>query len=396
MSSRREPSTKLAERFEAAQRRIADLEAEVEQARASELDLQRIAEHMRDLVSEVDGAGVYRYASPSYLRVLGYEPSSLIGRSILELVHPEDAARVESVLRGAAAEQEEEHRFRHADGHYIWVSTLSRVLLDSEGRVVGSVRSARDITERKRADDEIRLLHEELEARVAARTAELEAAHRELEAFACSVSHDLRAPLRSISGFASILEEEWTSRLPGDAARLLEGIKKAAVRMGTLIEALLSFSRLGRQPLHKSSVATATVVAEVIDSLGVQIAERQVEFVVGELPDCEGDAVLLRQVWANLLSNAVKFTQGRRQARVEVGSRERDGKTVYFVKDNGVGFDMRWAGKLFGVFQRLHSPDRYEGTGIGLANVHRIVTRHGGKVWAEAVPEAGATFSFNL
>ncbi|HEX5417895.1 MAG TPA: ATP-binding protein [Chloroflexota bacterium] len=225
---------------------------------------------------------------------------------------------------------------------------------------------------------------------------ELASANRELEAFSYSVSHDLRAPLRALDGFSRILLDEHAEGLSDDAVRYLDIIRTSAVQMGQLIDGLLRFSRLGRQPLSRHLVAVNPLVQQVLENLQPECEGRAVEIAVAELAPCQADATLLRQVFANLIANALKFTREREPARIEVGTFEKDGETVYFVKDNGVGFNMRYADKLFGVFQRLHRPEEYEGTGVGLAIVQRIVHRHGGRIWAEAEPRVGATFYFVL
>lgn len=237
-----------------------------------------------------------------------------------------------------------------------------------------------------------------LEQRVTARTAELEASNRELEAFSYSVSHDLRSPLRSIDGFSRLVVEENEGRLSPDTARKLGVIRSAAQQMGVLIDDLLSFSRLGRVEVKKRRVFTDGVVGEVVAELKQENVDRQIEFVIEELPACYADPILIRQVFRNLLGNAVKFSTLRPSARIEVGSipTAAQGMVTFFVKDNGAGFDMQYIDKLFGVFQRLHRMEDFPGTGVGLALVRRIVERHGGKVWADAAVDVGATFYLTL
>ncbi len=274
----------------------------------------------------------------------------------------------------------------------------SRQVLDREerGEPTDVLEMNRDITERKRADDELRRLKGELEERVVMRTAQLEAANKELESFAYSVSHDLRAPLRAIDGFCQILMTEHAPGLDGEPRRYLQRVSENTRKMGLLIDELLHFSRLGRQPMTRQPVAMAGLVRQCLEELQGEREGREVEVILGELPPCRADAALLKQVWLNLLANALKFTRSRAQARIEAGSFARDGEMVYFVRDNGVGFDMAYADKLFGVFQRLHRQEDYEGTGVGLALVERIIHRHGGRVWAEARPDQGAAFFFTL
>ncbi|MBI4492018.1 MAG: HAMP domain-containing protein [Chloroflexi bacterium] len=231
---------------------------------------------------------------------------------------------------------------------------------------------------------------------LANRTAQLESAIKELEAFSYTVSHDLRAPLRAMDGFSRILVEEHAPQLTPEAQRYLRLVRDNAQQMGRLIDDLLAFSCLSRQPLAKHRVQPANLARQALAELRSEQEGRQVELSIGDLPPCLGDPALLRQVFANLLANALKFTRPCEVAVIEVGSREEDGQHVYFVKDNGVGFDMRYADKLFGVFQRLHRARDYEGTGVGLAIVQRIVHRHGGRVWAEAEVNQGATFYFTL
>ena len=233
---------------------------------------------------------------------------------------------------------------------------------------------------------------------VTERTQQLEAANRELEAFSYTISHDLRAPLRAVSGFASILFEEYADAMPAEARGYLKRVKDSGDHMGHLVDDLLAFSRLGRQAARTQRVSVRGIVDRALQELSPALDGRQVEVVIGELPDAECDAALVEQIFVNLLSNAFKYSRRREHARVEVGVLEAtaaEGPT-YFVRDNGAGFDMEYAGKLFGVFQRMHRSEDFEGTGVGLAIVHRIVERHGGRIWAEAKVDAGATFYFTL
>jgi signal transduction histidine kinase len=237
---------------------------------------------------------------------------------------------------------------------------------------------------------------EELEERVHERTAELEAANHELEAFTYTVSHDLRAPLRAADGFSRILLTEHAPHLAPDAQRYLRLVRDNTQQMGQLIDDLLAFSRLSRQPLNVRPIVLTDLVRQVLEDLHVAQAGRCIDISIGDLPVCQADAALLKQVLINLFSNAIKFTSKREVASIAVGCRREDDQSVYFIKDNGVGFDMRYADKLFGVFQRLHRAEEYEGTGVGLAIVQRIIHRHGGRIWAEAAVDQGTTFYFTL
>jgi len=225
---------------------------------------------------------------------------------------------------------------------------------------------------------------------------DLEAANKELETFSYSVSHDLRAPLRAVDGFSSMLLEEFSAQMPPEAKLLLNNVRTSAKQMGQLIDDLLRFSSLGRQALSNRPVNISAHVHEVLEELRKKQADRRIEIQISELPDCVGDPSLLRQVLVNLLSNAFKFTRQREKAIIEVGCQQQEGENVYFIRDNGAGFDMRHIEKLFGVFQRFHRADEFEGTGVGLSIVQRIIQRHGGRIWAEAEVDKGATFYFTL
>ena len=245
-------------------------------------------------------------------------------------------------------------------------------------------------------DRDNKKLNSELEARVLRRTAQLEAANKELEAFSYSVSHDLRAPLRHASGFVDLLASRFKEGLPEKALHYLAAIDDSVRQMGQLIDDLLQFSRTGRAEMRQAPADLNAMLREVLEPLRHDNPGRDVEWVIGAFPPAFCDAAMLKLVWTNLLSNALKFTRTRPRARIEAGLREEGKELVFFVRDNGVGFDMRYAKNLFGVFQRLHTTEEFEGTGIGLANVRRIILRHGGRTWAEAEPEKGATFYFTL
>jgi light-regulated signal transduction histidine kinase (bacteriophytochrome) len=250
--------------------------------------------------------------------------------------------------------------------------------------------------QRCEAEERVRVINAELEARVEQRTAQLAAANEDLEAFSYSVSHDLRAPLRAVGGFSRALQEDFGSKLEPEAQRYLEHIQRSAEQMRQLIADLLAFSRLGRHPLTKDRVDTGALVQAVVAELAPTWEGRTLVVRLGELPPCDGDRALLRQVWFNLIENAVKYTRRQAAAEIEIGAAEGANEQIFHVRDNGAGFDPRYADRLFGVFQRLHRAEEFEGTGIGLANVKRIAERHGGRVWADATPGQGATFFFAL
>jgi signal transduction histidine kinase len=254
--------------------------------------------------------------------------------------------------------------------------------------------------DRVRLVEAVKLANDELEAKVrevSEQSRQLEVANRELEAFSYTISHDLRAPLRAINGFTSILFEEYAEALPAEATGYLKRVKDNGDYMGQLVDDLLAFSRLGRQALRTQRVNTRAIVDRALSVLSPSIDARLDELIIGELPECDADPNLLEQVFINLLSNALKYSKNKPSRRIEVGADAgQDGSTIYFVRDNGAGFDMQYADKLFGVFQRLHRSQDYEGTGVGLAIVHRIVERHGGRIWADAKVDQGATFYFTL
>ncbi len=378
-------------------------------ARSSQEALDALVAHAPEGIVVVDATGTILRANPEAERLFGYAPGELAGRSIEDLV-PEHLRAAHASHRASYMQAPAARRMAvglDLLGHRIDGSTfpaditLGVIETATRGPLIAAF--IRDVTERVRAEEELRAAHRELaeraaelDRRVEERTLHLKELNAELEAFAYSVSHDLRAPLRAMDGFSRILLEEHARELSEDARGYLRRVREGAQRMARLIDDLLEFSRLGRQPIRRQTVQTDALVREVIGELA-HAGNGSARVVVGDLPPCRADPVLLKQVFSNLIDNGLKFTRGRADARIEVGSRiEEDGRVVYFVSDNGIGFDMAYADKLFGVFQRLHRREEFEGTGVGLATVQRIVHRHGGRIWAEAAPMHGATFSFVL
>ena len=277
-----------------------------------------------------------------------------------------------------------------------WWDVIITSIRGASGQVERLLSISRDISAQNQAEEKIRQLNAELEERVRERTTQLETANHELEAFSYSVSHDLRAPLRGVDGYVRMLQEDYGDRLDAEGNRLIGVVSSEAKRMGRLIDDLLAFSRMGRQQMQRTPVEMTALARAVFENLTNQIPETTPRFELQPLPTAQGDAAMLRQVFANLLGNAVKFSRHQAAPVIEVGGASRDGENTYYVKDNGAGFDEQYRGKLFGVFQRLHSEEEFEGTGVGLALVQRVIHRHGGKVWAESKPGLGATFYFTL
>ncbi len=336
--------------------------------------------------------GYFKKLNPRWNETLGFSAEELTGRPYLDFVHLED--RAATIAEATKLSQgvdtiHFENRYRCKDGSYKWLAWTARQ--SASEQLIFAV--ARDMTAQKRTEEEIARLN----AALAERLTELEASNKGLEAFSYSVSHDLRAPLRAIDGFVHLLVDDYGEKLEPGARRYLEIIAASARTMGLLIDDLLEFSRLGRQPLRKVTVDMTGLARRVLRQEQDAIERRRVEVRLDELPQCQGDESLLEHVLANLIGNAIKYTQRVETARIEIGSQSTDeGDVVYYIKDNGAGFDMRHADKLFGVFQRLHGADEFEGTGVGLALAQRIVNRHGGRIWAEAAVGKGATFFFTL
>ena len=330
-------------------------------------------------------------------KITGHSREELIGTDFMDYFSEPDKAKAgyQKVFRDGFV-----HNYAleicDKDGHLTPVLYNASIYRDEAGQVIGVFAAARDITDRKRAEEEVRTLNAELEQRVVQRTTQLEAANKELEAFSYSVSHDLRAPLRAIDGFSRVILEDYTNKLDDEGKRYLNIIESNTKKMGQLIDDLLVFSRLGRQEIRVSEMNMGKLAKAVSEELKLAVPERKLKFTINTLIPAQGDKAMIRQVFVNLLSNAVKFTRPKERGVIEVDGRSEGNENVYTVKDNGVGFDMQYVNKLFGVFQRVHSAEEFEGTGVGLAIVQRIIHRHGGRVWAEGKVNEGATFYFTL
>ena len=335
--------------------------------------------------------GYFKRLNPAWPDTLGWTPEELLAQPFLDFVHSDDrlaTTREAKKLGQGGTTISFDNRYRCRDGTYRLLQWIAvPVIEDSQIYAV-----ARDVTAAKEAERKTLALTEDL----ARRNAQLASLNHELEAFSYSVSHDLRAPLRSIDGFSQVLLEDYGDRLDGDGQEALQRVRGAAAAMGELIDALLALSRLSRIDLRTERVELSGMAETIAAELRNSQPEREAEFVIASDLVVEGDRTLLRAAVGNLLGNAWKYTQPRTPSRIEFGCLEKDGEIVYFVRDNGVGFDMTYVGKLFGAFQRLHRQTEFGGTGIGLATVQRIIHRHGGRVWAEGAVDQGATFYFTL
>src|SRR4030095_1878704 len=329
----------------------------------------------------------------------GWTAEQAIGRVTHELLQTRFPVSREAVDVALQERGEWEDELTHITrkGTAIIVASRQSLRRDERGADAAILEINRDITERKRAEEEIRKLNDELEQRVIERTTELEAINKELQAFTYSVSHDLRAPLRHMAGYAELLQKSAASILDEKGRRYMMMILESAKRMGDLIDDLLAFSRIGRAETQKTMVRLEQLVKEALNEVRQETDGRNIGWRIGALPDLYGDRSMLRLALVNLISNAIKFTRTRPQAEIEIGCADgKEDEIVVFIRDNGVGFDMKYVNKLFGVFQRLHRAEEFEGTGIGLATVQRIIHRHGGRVWAEGLVDRGATFYFSV
>jgi PAS domain S-box-containing protein len=335
--------------------------------------------------------------SDEVFRITGILPSRFSGTltDFFNILHPDDRGQLRESMDTACRKREPlaiDFRIIRPDGSVRHLQAQGKVVLDENGRPLRLAATLQDITERKLSEQAIQDLNQELQARMT----ELSAVNKELEGFSYSVSHDLRAPLRAIDGYSKMLVEDFGDQAQGDMRRYLDVIMANARKMGQLIDDLLSFSRMGRKALESSPIDMERIMKDVVEELRQLAPGRPLEFRIGALPPAHGDPAMFRQVCTNLLSNAIKYSRGRDPAVIAVGAEENEREVVYSVQDNGVGFEMEFAHKLFGVFQRLHSAKEFEGTGVGLALVQRIIQRHGGRVWANSKVGAGATFYFAL
>jgi len=405
--------------------RTGQLEATNTELRHSQAELKSLFESLPGLYLVFTPDLTIVAASDAYLKATLTTRESILGRKLFEVLpdNPDDPgtkavanmqASIDRVLKNAASDTMAiaKHDVRRPDGSFeerYW-SPVNSPMFGAGRRIKYIIHRVEEVTDFVRHKSRLSGGPAELSAReqqmaaeifqnaqkLAASNEQLESANKELEAFSYSVSHDLRAPLRAVDGFSQAVLEDFGPKLPAEGLRQLQVIRESAQRMGQLIDDLLSFSRLSRQPLSMQRVETEALVRAVLADMNTDCAGRKIEISIGTLAPCEGDPTLLKQVWINLLSNALKYTRKREHAVVEIGCMEKQGEYVYFVRDNGTGFDMQYTHKLFGVFQRLHRAEEFEGTGVGLAIVQRVIHRHGGRVWAEAAMDRGATFYFTL
>jgi PAS domain S-box-containing protein len=366
------------------------LRREVQERARAEDDVNQFFKVSADLLCVAGTDGYFKRLNPAWEKVLGFSMAELLSKPYVEFIHPADAVPTRAAAETSAVSGIEsfENRYRTRKGEYRWLNWNSRP--DAERRLIYA--AARDVTESKATRETLQHLNTELEARAR----KLEETNRELEAFTSSVAHDLRAPLRHVDGFSRILMEEHGTEISPEGQQLLARIRRATQHMGELVDDLLNLSRVSRQVVNPLVTDLNPLVQEVIAQLQPACQGRRVDFRVTTLPFAECDAGLIRQVFANLLANAVKFTRPRDPAIIEVGQADHNGSRAIFVRDNGVGFSMKYADKLFGVFQRLHRAEDFEGTGVGLVTVQRIVQKHNGQIWAEAEVDRGATFYFTL
>ncbi len=362
-----------------------------------EQKFRNLLESAPDAIVIMNSRGEIHFVNAQTEKLFGYKREELLGLAV-EVLIPESRRAQHLPYRDEYLRSSRKRPMgqglelwgRRKDGSLLPVEISLSLLETSEGTLITSV--IRDVTEHRRAEDRIRQLNTELNQRLT----DLSVVNKELESFSYSVSHDLRAPLRHIDGFARILKEEHPAVLSDDAHRYLDRVLQASNRMGQLVDDLLNLSKIGRKELVRQRTKLGDLLRQVMTELPGEATSRNIEWQIDPLPEMDCDPGLVKLVFSNLLANAVKFTRLQQHAMIDVGAREMNGTTTFYVRDNGVGFDPRYADKLFGAFQRLHREEQFEGTGVGLATVQRVIHRHGGKVWAESEPDCGATFFFTL
>ena len=374
------------------------------EAEAGRIKLQAVLDAVYSSITDhaiymVDPAGIVLSWSQAAESIKGWKAHEVIGKPMDVFYSDEEIAdarprRDLEDARSHGSYRSEGWR-RRRDGVEIWTEVTTSPVHGAEGELLGFVNVVHDLSESHRLQLEMTALNENLEARIGRRTADLTSAVSELESFAYTVSHDLRAPLRAMDGFSRILLEDQAHLLDDTAKRQLLRVRENAQQMGKLIDELLRFSRINRGPMERKPLDPGEIALQVADDL-YREGDKPLPITIQPMPDCSGEPTLLRQVYANLIGNALKFSRDVEVPEIVIGCDATQKPPAYFVKDNGVGFDMQYAGRLFGVFQRLHRAEDYEGTGVGLATVQRIVQRHGGRIWAEAQPNLGATFHFTL
>ena len=376
------------------------------------LHLASIVESSDDAIISKSLEGIITSWNKGSENMFGYTANEAVGQPITILI-PEaflddEKIILEKIRNNVTFEHFETGRIKK-NGDQFFVSLTVSPLKNREGTIIGVSKIARDISARKKAEAENKELSFQINEKekrtleliiankeLASQKGKIIDANKELEAFSYSVSHDLRAPLRAINGYTKMLKSHFTTQLDPEANRLMNNILHNATKMGLLIDDLLTFSRVGRRELVKSTIPMQEIVREICRELKIEQVHRNITFHVSELKPALADGMAIKQVWYNLISNAIKYTNKKEEAVIEIGSEETGNEIAYFIKDNGAGFDMRYANKLFGVFQRLHSEEEFEGTGVGLALVHRIISKHGGRIWARAIVNEGATFHFTL
>ncbi len=388
--------------FKKLEKKMVDLETANRELKILEERYRLVFLHATDVIYMIDTNLNVLGISPSVERIMGYKPEDFVGRSVTDLgniLAPESfeqaVADLGLILKGETISAAV-YRFIAKDGTVKYGEVSGSPIL-CDGRIIGTISVARDITRRKLAEDEILRLNAELEQRIIDRTVQLKDSNKELESFSYTVSHDLKSPLQHITGFAELLNKREYETLDEKSRQYLKRISDSAISMGKLIDDLLSFSRMARVEMMKRKTNLNSLVKEILRDFQVDERGKNIDWKIGQLPEVYGDSAMLKQVLVNLISNAFKYTKMRTDAVIEIGSTIGEkGEVCFFVRDNGAGFDMKYVDKLFGMFQRLHRSEEFEGTGIGLANVRRIINRHGGKVWAEGKVGEGATFFFTL